>query len=325
MRIPGRKFIRKLLRPIATRFFPGALVLGYHRVADIQWDPLRLAVGTKNFREQLRTIGRRRQIVALEELVRRSEAGESIEQYAAITFDDGYRDFADNVLPILKEEGVPATVFVATGFTGGDFWWEQVTALLDPAFNRESSLDIDTGTGETRAFDHLGDPDAAARAAASICHDLRDGDPLRVSAVLGQLREWTGTADPRPDSGQPLAKDQLTRLGGEPLVGIGAHTVRHGCLADMDTDAQWAEIQRSRSELESLVGEPVMAFSYPNGSYSEETPELVRQAGFLCACASTEGLYRRSGSRFRIPRLWVSDVGGAGFRTWLEAWIGQGR
>ncbi|MFH1899076.1 MAG: polysaccharide deacetylase family protein, partial [Patescibacteria group bacterium] len=37
-------------------------------------------------------------------------------KFAAITFDDGYRDFYTDAFPVIKETGVKATVFVITGF-----------------------------------------------------------------------------------------------------------------------------------------------------------------------------------------------------------------
>jgi len=37
---------------------------------------------------------------------------------AAITFDDGYRDFYDQALPVLKRKGVPAAVFVVSDLVG---------------------------------------------------------------------------------------------------------------------------------------------------------------------------------------------------------------
>ena len=41
---------------------------------------------------------------------------------AVITVDDGYRDFYDIAFPVLREEGVPATFFVTTGFIDGQIW-----------------------------------------------------------------------------------------------------------------------------------------------------------------------------------------------------------
>jgi peptidoglycan/xylan/chitin deacetylase (PgdA/CDA1 family) len=36
-----------------------------------------------------------------------------------LTFDDGYEDFFTHVFPLLKEQAVPATLFVTTGFVEG--------------------------------------------------------------------------------------------------------------------------------------------------------------------------------------------------------------
>lgn len=325
MRVPGRKILRRLLRPVVTSLFPGAVVLGYHRVVDVTWDPLGLAVGTSRFREQVAALSHRREIVGLGELVRRGQAGESVSCCAAITFDDGYKDFVENALPILRQAGVPATVFVATGFTGAQFWWEQLAMLLMPREGARATLTIDDGSGYVRNFDNLDDPVTAARVVGTLSHDLRAGDPRKVTAVLGQIREWASDEDGNCRPGEPLTMNQIAELGSDPLVAIGAHTIGHGCLGDMSRDDQWTEIQHCRSELESLVSRPVKSFSYPNGSYSEETPALVERAGFDCACASREGLYRAGGDRFRIPRLWVPDITGSEYEKWLSAWIGQGR
>jgi peptidoglycan/xylan/chitin deacetylase (PgdA/CDA1 family) len=45
---------------------------------------------------------------------------DSFERVLAVTFDDGYRSVVEQALPVLSSLGVPATVFVAASFVGGD-------------------------------------------------------------------------------------------------------------------------------------------------------------------------------------------------------------
>lgn len=319
MRVPGRKTLRRAVRPLKRTFFPGAVVLGYHRVAQSGWDPLALAVSPENFRAQLGVLKSLRQIISLAELAARHAAGERLERYAVLTFDDGYVDFAETVVPIAAEAGVPVTVFVASGFTGRDFWWEEIAALLLPAVGRASVLEFGLNGAESVRFENLERSEARHAAARDICNLLACRSGTEIKGVLDQLRVWA--SDQPAVSGRPMTRSELAAVTREPHVEIGAHTLSHGCLARLPLEVQREEIAASKSDLEAACGTEIRTFSYPNGSLSAETPGLVAAAGFACACTSLDGMLTARDDPYRIPRLWVSDTGGPEFRRWLANWV----
>jgi peptidoglycan/xylan/chitin deacetylase (PgdA/CDA1 family) len=320
MRVPGRRFLRRALRPLARALFPGAVVLGYHRVAEVGWDPLGLAVSPSNFAAQLEVLRRRRELISLADLAARHAAGEPLEQYAVLTFDDGYRDFADTVVPIAERFEAPVTVFVATGFTGGTFWWEEAAGLLDPNTGGHGSLEVEVPGGERLRLVGLEHPEARAAAARNICDRLACAGPADIERLIRQLRAWRGTSGPVRTEGAPMTAHALAALARRPLAEIGAHTVSHGCLATLPPERQRAEIEGCKGRLETLTGTSVRVFSYPNGSLSPDTPALVEAAGFACACTSLDGMVSRRSDRFRMPRIWAPDAGAAAFARWLGTW-----
>jgi peptidoglycan/xylan/chitin deacetylase (PgdA/CDA1 family) len=58
-------------------------------------------------------------VVAVEELIALNDTVDAV----ALTFDDGFANFATEAAPLLRERGLPATVFVVTGRVGGDNRW----------------------------------------------------------------------------------------------------------------------------------------------------------------------------------------------------------
>ena len=93
-------------------------VLMYHRVLPDDCDPVtrRLLVGVVTrsmFERQLDYLGRHFQVVPLRQLVERRDACAGL---VAITFDDGYADNLWHALPALQARGMPATVFVTSGY-----------------------------------------------------------------------------------------------------------------------------------------------------------------------------------------------------------------
>jgi len=97
-------------------------VIRYHSVGGGFYDNLPPAA----FREQLEYLTDAYEVVDLPAVL---EPGDR--KRVALTFDDGYRDFYDNVLPALRKYDIPATVFVLAG------------ATEDPEFAHNDSFDYE--------------------------------------------------------------------------------------------------------------------------------------------------------------------------------------
>lgn len=72
-----------------------------------------------------------------------NEGGRSV----AVTFDDAFQHVFDRVLPVLKERGIPATVFVPTGYLGTQATWPSAdgrpNSSRDRVAGRETLASVD--------------------------------------------------------------------------------------------------------------------------------------------------------------------------------------
>lgn len=119
---------------LATRGMP--MVLMYHSVQPYTEDPYLVTVQPPRFEQQMRWLSRRGwRGVSMAELLAARAAGAG-KGLIGLTFDDGYADFAEHALPVLRRYGFTATVFVIAGRLGGDNAW-------DPAGPRKPLLGAD--------------------------------------------------------------------------------------------------------------------------------------------------------------------------------------
>jgi len=86
---------------------------------------------------------------------------------------------------------------------------------------------------------------------------------------------------------KPLNRIQLRMLGWNEIkemsdndVTIGAHTITHPNLEQVDLETAKKEILRSREEIEQNIGKDVRYFASPYGKENEEIANLVRSMGF---------------------------------------------
>jgi len=176
-RLVAASGLARLARPA------GPLVVMYHGIGG--GDGLALAA----FEAQLDLLAATRRVVPLGEavaLLGRPEA----HTVASITFDDGYRDFAELAVPALRARGLHATVFVPAGHLGGWNRWDEGRAERREILDEAGLCSLDSASVEIGAHGHshvrLRDlsPSALARETAQARERLEQigGRPVRLFA-----------------------------------------------------------------------------------------------------------------------------------------------
>ena len=299
----------------ATR--PSAVLI-YHRVASLSRDVYRLAVTPEAFRSQLATLTRHWQVVPLAELVP-TGAGEPPSESVALTFDDGYLDNLDVVLPLLEEFDAPATFFLTTAVLHRPsyrYWWDVLDAavLASPFQTQVRSLVI----GGQRVAIHLHDATARQATHDTLYAMLKASAPAVRDAAVDQL-EALAPAERFDSMARPLAPAEMQRVARHPLIDVGAHTVHHLALSAASADDLVHEVFESRTALESVVGKPVRHFAYPYGDFSPAALRTVEAAGFAAAVTCESRPLRAGEDRLLIPRLGTCEEDGASLHARLVA------
>lgn len=112
---------------VMSRIYSGTrssvTILMYHSIADSPRDPW--AVSTAAFAAQMEWLKKNNYtVLPLNEVVEHIMKNKKKEKCIALTFDDGYADFLENAVPILKKNGFPATLFVPVNMIGGTSVWD---------------------------------------------------------------------------------------------------------------------------------------------------------------------------------------------------------
>lgn len=102
----------------------GLTTLIYHRIGGGTPDERDCA--TADFAAQCEALARHR-VVPLEQALAELADGDDRPK-VVVTFDDGFADVQTTALPLLRQHGLPFTLYVATAYVGGQMHWDGSTA-----------------------------------------------------------------------------------------------------------------------------------------------------------------------------------------------------
>lgn len=288
----SRSGFDRFLRPRAL-----PIVVGYHRVIE---DFTRAAttsipsmlVSVKMLERHLDWIGRRYRFADLDELGARMESG-TADRFAAVTFDDGYRDFYEHALPLLRRKGIPAAVFVVT---------QHVGTKLVPAHDRLYFL---LARRERMPDRPIGGINISGMTPYNAMRTMVESLPLgALEDAISQLKAEGPIPDEALEPFASLTWEDLARIQSEGHT-IGSHTRTHALLTRESFERVDREARLSREEIEAKLGFAVRHFAYPGGRFDRVAVDAVARAGYHFAyttCRHRSEEYRA----LTIPRtlLW---------------------
>jgi peptidoglycan/xylan/chitin deacetylase (PgdA/CDA1 family) len=255
----------------------------------------------------------------------------------AITFDDGYACNLLAAAPLLAKHQLPATFFLTAGAIGAarEFWWDELarlifesgaTTLRAELDGRDLSFVFDVQEDAAENFDAAVGPRTARETAyLTLWQALKRREADERSGILDRLwDQCLGRAPSARASHRPMTSSEVETLQRSGIAEIGAHTMTHPALSELDRERQKREIALSRDVCEALAGEPVTSFAYPYGDLDQTSVDLVRETGFDVACTTEPKTVARHSDALRLPRLQVGNWDLRAFSSALEA-VSAGR
>jgi peptidoglycan/xylan/chitin deacetylase (PgdA/CDA1 family) len=273
-------------------------IVMYHRVMD-QLDPLSPYTPTAEiFDRHMETLANGFKVLPLSEGIERLRSSSLPRRAACVTFDDGYRDNYTVAAPILKRYGLPATIFVSTGFLdGGRMWNDSVIEAVRQAPGslidaREIALGVHA----------IGDDLARSVAIAKLLDQLKYLPIAERSQKVSDLCALIGAALPT----DLMLSTAEVRAARHANIEIGGHTVNHPILTQIDDGQARSEIADSKAHLEQILREKITLFAYPNGrpnqDYLVRHAAMVKEAGFVAAVSTASGAAKHDSDLFQLPR-----------------------
>lgn len=290
------------------------LILCYHGLSlrdEHEWNP-QLFLSPQRFRERLQAIRAAGvPVLPLGEAVERLRAGELQRPSLAITFDDGFADFYRAAVPMLREFGFPATVYLTTYYVDRRL---PIPNLVVPYL-----LWRGRNSGAT-----LG-------SAVSLDSPVPAADWRRAAAGIVQAGRWAGldadakdrlaekTADSLGIDYEEIKRsrvlslmtvEEVAQVAAQPLIDVQLHTHRHRTPHDERLFRR--EIADNRRRIRELTGSGAEHFCYPSGRYQQQFLPWLKLEEVRTATTCDPGLAERGSDPLLLPRktdtMFVDEV-----------------
>jgi peptidoglycan/xylan/chitin deacetylase (PgdA/CDA1 family) len=269
-------FLRPAWQFPAVRFLASrqAVILLYHGIPAAGDGT---CIDADTFDQHVRFLSRHFEIIHPEQGNAHRKAGERMR--VMLTFDDGFRNNAAVVAPILEKYDVPAMFFISSRHaTPGRYLWFSYLNALEQEFPdnrlffRGEFIDL---SPSNRA--------SSIKRLRELLLNLRPHPEAMYRAIEEELPalETFVDRDKLSDRFAGLTADHVGQLAQNSLFSIGIHTVDHPVLTKCTAEESYRQIYDNKVWLERISRRRCETIAYPSGSYNSKILEQCRQFRIL--------------------------------------------
>ena len=287
------------------------VILCYHRVREktgIFYDR-NISASPEEFREQMLYIRTHFTPVSIDEVIDSYRGSWELKPNSIlITFDDGYKDNALNALPILDEFGIPAVVFVVTGFIDTDHisLWDRISY----AFNTIKLNEIKITNDDVYLLKSQGERENSIW---KFCKMLRGiNNDHREKLVKDIFEKYKIDKNELWNSAQRNSLGYMTKndiqYWSNRGIDFGMHTVNHPSFNTLSKKEMFLEVSESKKTIENILGKTVSVFAYPfgkEGDFNETSKSVLESAGIDVGMIFNPGINNPAVDKYELYRIGI--------------------
>jgi peptidoglycan/xylan/chitin deacetylase (PgdA/CDA1 family) len=264
-------------------------VLLYHRIdertpAHTDVNPDLTTASPQHFERQLQHLAHFYHPVSAAEVLAALAGQHRLPRRAVlVTFDDGYRDFAEVAWPLLKRYHMPVVLFVPSAFVDDPqrmFWSDSLWQMITRTGRQEVLV---PGVGQLT----VGNPAERLATFRRLIGWLKSSSPAGRSSGLARLAElFNVQVEP---TRSVLTWPEVRQLVGDGAT-MAAHSRTHERLDQLDGEALRSEVEGSRGDLVRELGTCAPLFAYPYGNADAAAVGALAEAGFTLGFTTVCGV-----------------------------------
>jgi peptidoglycan/xylan/chitin deacetylase (PgdA/CDA1 family) len=221
----------------------------------------------------------------------------------AITFDDGYESNYALAYPVLKRLGLPAAIFLTTGYLDRTMlpWFVRLEMAL--ARTQQPRLEVESFSASLATTD---DRCAAYLSLCGLWKQRPQPEAERfLASIEDALRIHVRPGDELPAPLRPMTWDMAREMHASGLIELGGHTHTHPILGRCSPAQASAEISECHARIAAELATAPSLFAYPNGGpgdFDQGTQTLLRDAGFTASFTMQAGFIHTHHETLALPR-----------------------
>jgi len=200
----------------------------------------------------------------------------SIPRSVWLSFDDGWKDNIENVIPVLEKYNIPATIFISTKPVERGFYWFSFAKKNRSLFN------------------------------INIKKLWSLPDNKRKEIIENSLKNL----EPNIEY-EAMTAEEIKTISQNSLITIGNHTDDHVILLNCTEDEIKFEINEAKRKLEEITQKEINIFAYPNGDYDERVIEIIKDLKINLAATTEQSFINLKNKpyKYKVPRIMIMDDG----------------
>jgi len=283
-------------------------ILRYHAVVKPEenfYTTPTISIDPVQFEKHVKYFVRNYTVVSLDQAISFIKLRKRIPKNCIVfTFDDGYADNFE-AARILKKYGVSGTFFVTVEpiLRESLFWLGEVTLLILKTEEKELKI-FEISGGEKLTITNM---DSRWEIIRRIVRTIKSNNLNVREKIRKEIRNQLADNSLLKDIENLMLNVHQVKEMIEMGMIIGSHTMTHLNLPNADSKDAVHEITFSKKKLETVLGEPIKHFSYPNSGpykYFDETIRgYVERAGYESSCTSRNGFVSYDSDLLALKRI----------------------